>query len=38
MNKSYEGFKLSKWPENASIDQKGYFKLYRDAALTKMEL
>ena len=23
MNKSYEGFMLSKWQQNASIDQKG---------------
>ena len=38
MNKSYEGFVLSKWPENALIDKKGKFKLYRDATLTWIEL
>jgi hypothetical protein len=37
MNKSYEGFILSKCQENASMDQKAQFKLYRDAALTKMK-
>ena len=29
---------LSKWPENAPVDQKGKFKLYRDAILTWFEL
>ena len=38
MNKSYEGFMLSRWPENAPIDQKGWFKLYSDATLTWFEL
>ena len=37
-NKSYEGFMLSKWPENALIDQKWQFKRYRDATLTWFEL
>ena len=36
-NKSHEGFMLSKCQENASMDKKGQFKLYRDAALTKMK-
>ena len=36
-NKSYEGFMLSKYQENASMDQKGQFQLYRDAALTKVK-
>ena len=38
MNKSYERFILSKCEENAPIDQKGYFELYRNVALTKMKL
>ena len=29
---------LNKWPENAPIDQKVEFKLYRDATLTWFEL
>jgi len=37
MNKSYEGFMLSKCQENASMDQKGQFQLYRDAALTQVK-
>ena len=37
MHKSYEGFMLSKCPENASMDQKGQFNLYCGAALTKMK-
>ena len=36
-NKSHEGFVLSKCQENDSIDQKGQFKVYRDAALTKVK-
>ena len=36
-NKSHEGFMLSKCQENASMDQKGQFKVYRDAALTKVK-
>ena len=36
-NKSYEGFMLSKSQENASMDQKEQFKVYRDAALTKVK-
>ena len=36
-NKSYEGFMLSKYQENASMDQKGQFKIYRDTALTKVK-
>jgi len=36
-NNSHEGFMLSKYQENASMDQKGQFQLYRDAALTKMK-
>ena len=31
------GFMLSKCQENDSIDQKGQFKVYRDAALTKVK-
>jgi hypothetical protein len=37
-NKSYERFMLSKGQENASIGLELYFKLYRHAALTKVEL
>ena len=37
MNKIYEEFMLSKCPENASMDQKGQFKIYRDAVLTKVK-
>ena len=37
MNKSHEGFMLSKCQKNASMDQKGQFKVYRDAALTKVK-
>ena len=37
MNKSYERFMLRKCQENASMYQKGQFKIYRDAALTKMK-
>ena len=37
MNKSHEGFMLSKCQENASMDQKGQFQLYHDAALTQVK-
>jgi hypothetical protein len=37
-NKSYERFMLSKGQENASIGLELYFKLYRHATLTKVEL
>ena len=37
MNKSYEGFMLSKCQENASIGLKLQFKVYLDAALTKVK-
>jgi hypothetical protein len=36
--KSYKKVHLSKGQENASIGLELYFKLYRDAALTKVEL
>jgi len=34
MNKSYEGFMLGRYQENAPIGLKLLFKLYRDASLT----
>jgi hypothetical protein len=37
-NKSHEGFMLSKCQENAPIDHKGYFKLYCDTTLVRIEL
>jgi hypothetical protein len=35
-NKSHERFMLSKCQENAPMDQKGKFKLYRDPTLVKV--
>ena len=37
MNKSHEGFVLSQCQENVSIGLKLQFKVYRDAALTKVK-
>jgi hypothetical protein len=37
-NKSHERFISSKCPENAPMDHKGQFKLYRDTTLIKVEM